>query len=688
MSRKLQTLIKLLIAATFFVPLIVLPSSYIFPFIVPKIVWFRSLALIMLGGYILLLASNWQEYKIRLTPLNIAIGLFFISFGVSTFAGVDWYHSFWDNHERMLGLFTIFHFTAYYYIISSVIKEWRDWRWILRIFLFAGSIVMFIGFWQKYVDPNFLLNQGSDRVSATLGNAIYFSGYGMFLFFIGLLLFLKEEIKGWKIFALVGGILGFLGIFWGGTRGTLLGLAFGLLVLCLSYLITLKEYKKTRKMIGIILAVGVALVLLIVGFRNSAFVQKIPGVSRLVDTDFTIKNSKIPRVMAWGIAYDAFKEKPVFGWGPNNYYFAFNKYYRAEFLESGWGETWFDNAHNIIMNTLAVQGGVGIVIYFGLFGAGFYSLIKAYHKKIIDQHVLAIGLAFLVAHFVHNVTVFEDPTSYLYFFFFLAFVNSQSLNHSIIPSLNKKIVTKEVSVGLMVVVGLVVALFVYSTDINPARANMTVLDSIRNLGTNPELGMEFYKTAVAIPTPHIDDIRNDFSRTASTIISQVMQENKADKDLKLIQDLYDLSATELLKNQILHPLDIRVNVQLAQLYILETQIKKDSSFALKAESELKDALVKSPKRQQLQFTLAPLELQFGKIDEATKLYQDSINNDPLIGEGWWRLAYMYKQIGQIDLAKKTIQEALNRNVVFDSTGQQVEAEVMGATTTAKNLKIK
>ena len=102
MQKNLEYLIKILISATFFVPLVVLPKSYIFPFIVPKIILFRSLVLFMLGIYILLLFCNWAKYKIRLTPLNIVVGLFFSSFAISTFAGIDWYKSFWDNHERML----------------------------------------------------------------------------------------------------------------------------------------------------------------------------------------------------------------------------------------------------------------------------------------------------------------------------------------------------------------------------------------------------------------------------------------------------------------------------------------------------------------------------------------------------------------------------------------------------------
>jgi O-antigen ligase len=569
MPNRIKVLIKILIATTFFIPLVVLPSSYIFPFIVPKILLFRSVSLLMLGGYILLLFSNWQEYKMRLTPLNLAVGLFFISFGVSTFVGVDWYHSFWDNHERMLGLFTMFHFIAYYCIVGSVVKEWKEWRSLLRIFLLAGSLVMFIGFLQK-INPDLLLNRGADRVSATLGNAIYFSGYGMFLFFIGLLLFLKEEVAGWKYFAATGGVLGFLGIFWGGTRGTLLGLGVSLLVFGLSYIATFKGNKKFRNAVALILVAGVLFSASLVIFRQNSFVKNIPGVNRLVSTDFTIKNSKVPRVMAWGIAIDAWKERPVFGWGPNNFYFAFNKYYRPEFLESGWGETWFDNAHNIVMNTLAVQGTAGIIIYFGLFSAVFYSLILAYRKRTIDQHLLAVGLAFAVGHFVHNITVFEDPTSYLYFFFFLAMLNQLTinkdftLNSSAAPLADKKqrAPGRNISAGLAVFAGLFVLLLIYSTNINPSRANQKTLDSIKAMYTNPSEAIRLYKEAVAIASPHVDDIRNDFTRVAVQKISELAQGNK---DIDLAQELFQLSYDESKKNLLLHPLDIRVNLQLVQV---------------------------------------------------------------------------------------------------------------------------
>jgi uncharacterized membrane protein len=88
----------------------------------------------------------YQEFRPRMTIVNGAVIAFILSFAISTFTGVDPYHSFWDNHERMLGLFTIAHYVAYFFVASSVFKNWTEWKTALRWFLAAGSIVMVLWF--------------------------------------------------------------------------------------------------------------------------------------------------------------------------------------------------------------------------------------------------------------------------------------------------------------------------------------------------------------------------------------------------------------------------------------------------------------------------------------------------------------------------------------------------------------
>jgi O-antigen ligase len=379
--KHIERFIFFLLVASFFVPLIMVPSSFIFPFIVPKIVVFRGLVLTMLAGFLALLFTNRERYGIRMTPVTMAVLLFLLSFGMSTFIGVDWYHSFWDNHERMLGLFTIVHYVLYYLIATSVIKDERDWMWLLRAFLFAGSIVMFIGVLQHF-NPTLLLNQSGSRVASTLGNPIYVGGYGLFLSFVG-----------------------FIGIFLSGTRGSILGWLSGTGVMFLLYAFLIKDHPKLRRIMRGVTIAGVAMLALLFAFRTTPFVRDIPALGNLLNTSLSYGTGRT-RLMAWGIAVDAWKERPVFGWGPNNYFYAFNQYYRPEFLEHGWGETWFDNAHNIVMNTLAVQGLVGVILYFGVFGTVILYLWKRYREGATDIHLPAILTGFFIAHLIGNVSVF------------------------------------------------------------------------------------------------------------------------------------------------------------------------------------------------------------------------------------------------------------------------------------------
>ncbi|MDP2684222.1 MAG: O-antigen ligase family protein [bacterium] len=668
MQKKIEFLFKVVVGLTFFVPLAFFPTNFIFPFIVPKILIFRSLTFILLGLYIILLASNWKKYIVRNSPLNIVILLFTISFGISTFVGLDWYRSLWDNHERMLGLFTVTHYVIYYFVVTSVIREWSDWKWLLRTFLLAGGIVMAIAFIQRF-DPKFLLNTSQDRSAATLGNPIYVGGYGLFLSLIGWLLIMKEKGINWKIFAGVVGFLGFLGVFFSGSRGALVGLLVGICVLVISYFITLKGHKKVKNYLIYFVVFMVALTGVLYSLRQTKFVQDIPAVGRLLNS--TVGSTVGTRMMAWGIAIEGWKEYPIFGWGPTNYYFAFNKYYKPEFLEHGYMETWFDNAHNIVLNTLAERGLVGVIIYLGIFFVSILYMWKLYKKNPdkVDIHLLAVFSAFLMAHLAQTVSVFDNPTSYLYFFFFLALVNSYIIQIKNVEVEQPN--NKEISIPVVVVASLVVALMIYSTNINPARANMATLDVLRGIYGTKDIKL-LYEKATSIPTPHIDDIRNDVSRTLSPSLRGYVQAGKQE----LARDLFKLAYEELEKNRKLHPLDLRVHAQQSLLIQEAATLSGDKSLLFEAEKIMEDGLAKSPKRQQFIYTLAGLKIQLNKLDEAEALYRQAIADDEKIGESWWRLALMKSVFGDLNGAVDIIKEAQDKGINFGGEGDPVVASIL------------
>ena len=176
--------ITFLVVLIFFTPLVVLSKNFIFPFVVPKVLLFRTLVLVCLACFFLgTKQKKWPMFP-KKTPIDVMILLYFLVFLIAVIGGVDWYKSFWDNHERMLGFFTLVHYGFFFLILSSVYRSRHDWVMLFRWFLGAGSIVMLVGVWQYFFDRNFLLNMGNVRVSATLGNAIYYSGYGLSLIHI------------------------------------------------------------------------------------------------------------------------------------------------------------------------------------------------------------------------------------------------------------------------------------------------------------------------------------------------------------------------------------------------------------------------------------------------------------------------------------------------------------------------
>jgi O-antigen ligase len=663
-KKNIESAIKYLIYITFFIPLVVVPSSYIFPFIVPKVLLFRSIVILMLGGYILLVLINKKEYFPKFTVLNILLSLFLVSFIVSTFWGVDPYHSFWDNHERMLGLFTIFHYIIYYFICSAIFKNWKDWSRALKIFLVAGSIVMFTGLLQV-VNPNLLLNQGSVRVGSTLGNAIYVGGYGLFLIFIAYLLYVKEESKVWRYLEVFLAILALGGMFYSGTRGSLLGLASGFLLGSVLYLVLLKNHQRVRLVIGISLMLGAAVVSFLFLYRKTDFVSGLPAIGRMLNTT-AAEYEEGPRAIAWKIAIESWKEKPIIGWGPNNFFYAFNKHYNPRSLEYTYGETWFDNAHNIILNTLSVQGLFGLVSYLAIFIGSAFVLTKAYRQKNIDIHFLVIGNAFLFAHLIQNITVFENPTSYLYFMFWLAMINSiikHSQTASISDQKNPLDKDRKIGVGVFLSTGLLVFLLIFVFNIQPARANkntLMALSFIENASVDQSIVQ--INNALNFDSPHIDDIRGDIGRSVLSFLSKNIDKLKNEDKNKLINTIYPV----LKQNLILHPLDIRTHIVLSELMRLKAIINNSNDALNEGEFYLGEALKISPRRQQLLYALTDFKVALNKDKEAISLVQQAISDDPKIAESYLRMAYIYLSQNDVQKAKEILNDAKIAQAKFDS----------------------
>lgn len=653
--------LKVLVYLSFLVPLAVFPSEYIlsnfiFPFVVPKVLLFRTIVMLMIIPYAFLLYSYRKEFRPSSHPLHYMVLLYFIGLFVSTVSGVDFASSFWDTHERMLGFFTLIHYAVYYFILSSVFKQKEEWKNFQWGFLIAGVVVMLVGLYQR-IAPDYLLNQGSWRVASTLGNPIYVGGYGLFLTYLGYLIGMQENIPWKKYLAWSGAFLGIVGVFISGTRGTMLGLFFSIAVLLGVYLLCLKGHKKIRSAIVALFGLGIIVLGILFAYRTTPVVQNIPSLGRLLNSSLT-GDSAGTRLIAWKIAYQGWKDLPIFGWGPNNYYYTFNQYYNPASLYYGAGETWFDNAHNVLMNTLATGGIVGILAYLAIYGAAGFLLVRGYRQKMIDVHFLAVGFAFLAGHLIHNIFVFENVTSYLYFFFFLAAIAALTTERQEFKE-KARTIPLSVKVGLtVVVVGII-----YYTDIRVGQANHATLNAVRSIYSGQvETGFMHYEEAKKLSSPHIADIRSDFVRAAAQLVEHAYRNGQTSKEM---QNFLNKVYLEQQATRQERPLDIRVQLLLSQVAMLQYYLEKDVTKLDEAEALLQEAKKISPFRQQLNFSLAIIKTFRGQTEEALVLYREAVEWEPRAGESWIKLGLAtFAQTEKTEDAVKIFEEGVQRGALF------------------------
>jgi len=126
----------------------------------------------------------------------------------------------------------------------------------------------------------------------------------------------------------------------------------------------------------------------------------------------------------------------------------------------------------------------------------------------------------------------------------------------------------------------------------------------------------------------------------------------------------------------LHPLDIRVHLQQAQLAEVSVQLLSSVDLLVAVEPIMEQAVRYSPKRQQAIYVLASIKLALNKPQEAIALFRQTIADDPKIGEGWWRLAYVLQQTGALDEAKEVVRQARATAISFDERGTKVINEIL------------
>lgn len=427
----------------------VVSPGTLFPFIVGKYAWFRvAVDLALLAFLVGLFRDGKGEMLARIRaafrePLVIAVSIFAAVFLLAGFLGVDPAMSFFSNFERGEGGLQMLHLYAFFLLLVLLFRNEEGWHRLFRWALAGGVLMALYGLCAGLDVAGFIGTRFSSpgfRFEGSIGNPAYVAAFSLFMLFYAAQLFFA---KYWRRPFTPGGVtlmilaLAFLRVFFSAaTRGAFLGLL-AALVLGVGYFVY--AHRAWRKW----LIIGVAAVVLLAGslvyFKDTPLVKSIPG-SRIFDISFSARTFQ-DRATMWKIAVDGWQERPLLGWGPENYIKVFDRHFdTAYFVPSKGFGAWFDRAHSIYFDYLAETGILGLLSFLSIFILFFVRLLTAWaragrlalqsarpHGMVpppADAGIVASRaflLAALVAYLVQGIVLFDVLPIYVNVFTVLAF---------------------------------------------------------------------------------------------------------------------------------------------------------------------------------------------------------------------------------------------------------------------------
>jgi O-antigen ligase len=391
---------------------IVVMDSIFFPFIGGKDWFFRFAVELSLVAALLWWAFEAREgdaedriKKLFKKPLVRAVTVFVAAFLLACLFAYDMHAAFWSNYERGEGGFQMIHYYLFFLLLVFLFRESKDWRRIFGFSLCAAGFMIgygllanfgttsFIGPYAGGTVPTGWLHKLIDgRFEGSLGNPAYVAPYLMFSMFFAAYLWIiawrekrAAKITAWCYGALIAVFLFFF--FLSQTRGAFLGIMLGTLVFLL-YLLFMGTPRE-RKWSGAALAI--CLVLGGVGFavRNTAFVKNLPE-GRLLQLSLSDSTAQT-RLWVWGEAWQGFLERPVFGWGPENFTTVYDKHFNPNFFVPGQNtETWFDRAHSVFFDYLSETGIVGVILVYSPCSRGNFSRRTAARRRASSSRELSL----------------------------------------------------------------------------------------------------------------------------------------------------------------------------------------------------------------------------------------------------------------------------------------------------------
>jgi len=645
----------LILIATYFLllnPYIIAP--FYFGFITSKYLYILALTeIIIFSGIFLFLIEKPGFFKI--SPLFIfIIGFVSISF-IASAESINPILSFFGKFDRSTSTILLLHLFGFLMVASMLfrVNQWQEF------FLFSSIVGSSISL--CLIGSYFgILDKSNLKSGVTFGNSSFLGTYLVFIFFLSLyfilernlpkklLIFEKKEIR---FIGFLATFLAALALSLSGGRAATLS-TFSCLILILIFYFCFKTFCfKTKnklnlvKKVLLILTLLFILIFLVLLHWPQSIVQKI-----------LIPYGMKARFIVWQGSLEAIKERPILGFGPETFELVYVRHFNpALFLPEGGGEVRFDKAHNIIFDTLISSGILGLIFYLAIFAYAFYFLFKGFLKQKITFGTFSCFFGLLFTYFLQNLTVFDTPSSYFYFFLVLGYLVSLDQKTAL---MSQKIKASKIAAAIFFL--FIFSLLFYYLPINQTRS-VYLMAWISNKNLSSSQRMAIFEKIEKLSLFGRYQAREKYALKVKDLFSK----GKASKkEVDFALENFEKNIKEV-------PYDYYSMILLAKTYNYFG--KEDREKLKRAEKILKKAIKLSPKNLYAYWYLVENKILQGEYKEALFVANSAIQIEKR--DLYSHLLYLkiLKKMGKNQLVEEKEKEI--QKLFPEKTQEEIQKEI-------------
>ena len=443
-----------------------------YPYTVPKALWVQTLNWIMLSIYlcgIILNKELYVRYKPKLNFIFYLYLIYILLYFLSSIFGDNFNFSFFGEFQRMNGVYWHLHTLIFLFILSGCSNINKFFYNLFSFIFFTGFIFATFYILEYYKIFYFDMPGYSDQTRAvfTTGNPGFAGLYMMLIFFIGFGLFKVNfvnipfsllrlnQIKYlykcyiYYLYVFITMFLLLYAIILTASRSVIPGLLSGIIMYVFLLFFSFKNQISQRNLINVIcviifIFISILLLFLVTGIIDTSMDRFADIFNNQREGGDMGLSSRLSNI---NVAIKAFLERPLLGYGVNNFIIPYNKFVIPSQIT-----TWeMDNAHNIFFHILSTGGILTLLTYLYLMFLIMLNSIREGRFIFSDKDYGLSGIMFVipiffVGYFIHQLFWFDIHESYLLIMIMFAIMNmSVKTPEIVINKLSKiKIIIKTI----------------------------------------------------------------------------------------------------------------------------------------------------------------------------------------------------------------------------------------------------